>query len=65
MKRARVGDAVFVKGTRTVRHVIRLMSDVPGGVVLDKPVDGFRLWNVDALRSARPGRNPRKKNPRV
>lgn len=45
----REGAKVRVPGSRSPRVVVRLLSDVPGGVVLDKPVDGFRYWNVDEL----------------
>ena len=46
------GDAVVVKGyARYGRRIIQdFIRNVDGGVILDRPVDRCRCWNVDALR---------------
>jgi len=48
----RVGTRVTLKGCKTVATVIHRMSDVPGGVVLDKYLQGFRCWNIEDLERA-------------
>lgn len=32
-----------------VRTIVSVYSDIPGGVRLDHPIDGFRSWNMDEL----------------
>jgi hypothetical protein len=52
------GDVVRLKGFKR-RAVIEIMlSDIEGGVKLDRPLNGFRYWNVlDLVLS--PGSPPR------
>ena len=51
----KVGDWVTPKqrpydGPRKAR-IVRELSDVEGGVLVDPPLDGSVHWNVDALRT--------------
>ena len=50
-ERFHVGDEVRVKGYRQKAVILRCYSDyrIKGGVVLDRAIDGFRLWNQDEL----------------
>lgn len=32
------------------RKIVALYSDIPGGVILDRPIEGFRSWNVEELK---------------
>jgi hypothetical protein len=41
------GREVVVLGRRRV--VAALYQSIPGGVILDREVEGFVSWNVDAL----------------
>lgn len=43
------GDRVRHKGTGLIRHIDRRLKGIPGGVLLDADVDGFRCWNVRDL----------------
>lgn len=36
---------------RHVRTVVSLYSDIPGGVRLDSPIEGFKSWNMDELEN--------------
>lgn len=58
MKRPRAGKAKFKAG-QLVRvrkrgwpyaRIRRFIADVPGGVVLDRLIDGFAYWNIEDLR---------------
>lgn len=54
VKGFKVGDAVCVVGYEEaggIRTVAELYDQriIPGGVVLDRAVDGLRSWNEDAL----------------
>lgn len=49
----KVGDEVKVVGERddgNTAKIIDFYSDIPGGVRLDTPIDGFVSWNVADLR---------------
>lgn len=46
----KIGDRVYVANYRLIRTIVAFYSDIPGGVILDKPVDGFRSWNTGELR---------------
>jgi hypothetical protein len=50
----RVGTIVRLKDSRfkTKARVERKLSDVKGGVVLDKYINGFRCWNIKHLKRA-------------
>jgi hypothetical protein len=52
-----VGDKVVCRGL--VRTIISFYSDIPGGVMLDKPVGYFVSWNVTDLKPYK----PRKRTP--
>lgn len=47
----RVGQRVRVK-VRGLPYasIVHFMADTEGGVVLDRPIAGFRCWNVEYLR---------------
>ena len=49
-KKVKVGDAVRVRGQRLKAVIEGLYSDVEGGVILDRRIDGFYSWNVQDLR---------------
>jgi hypothetical protein len=59
-RKGQIGREVRLRGNprklsnlwRTAR-IERRLHDVPGGVVLDRPLDGLRYWNVDALEYVR------------
>lgn len=53
MRTAKKGDVVVHKKTGAVRTVVALYDDIKGGVILDKPVEGFVSWNVADLRKKR------------
>ncbi len=38
-----------VKRGKSVRTIVGIYPDIPGGVILDKPIEGFRSWNLDSL----------------
>lgn len=42
----RPGDPVRLNGKRQMTYVRQMMPDIPGGVELESPLDGFRCWNV-------------------
>lgn len=44
-----VGNKVRHKKTRRVAYIKGLYSDIEGGVILDREIDGFRSWNVQDL----------------
>ena len=46
----KVGDRVTHKKTGAHRIIVELYRDIPGGVRLDQPVEGFRSWNVADLK---------------
>jgi hypothetical protein len=50
-RKFRVGQPIRVR-VRGLPYavIVRFMSDVEGGVVLDRQVDGFCCWNVEKLR---------------
>jgi hypothetical protein len=52
--RFQTGSRVVVVGhvKEGPRTVVSLLRDTDGGRVLDKPVDGFRCWNVEDLKRA-------------
>lgn len=41
----RRGSVVRLKGRKKTAKVVELLADVKGGVVLDRPLGGFRCWN--------------------
>jgi hypothetical protein len=43
------GDTVRVIGERGTAKIRAILTDVHGAL-LDKRIDGFRLWNLDELR---------------
>jgi len=45
----KVGAIVRLKGKKRSARVVALLRDIPGGVQLDRPLDGFRYWNLDDL----------------
>lgn len=45
---ALIGRRVIVHGRW--RTIVATYPDIRGGVILDKPVDGFRCWNLDDMR---------------
>lgn len=49
MPRIREGSLVRLKGRKMRARVWYLLSGIPGGVRLDRPLGGFRYWNVQDL----------------
>ena len=51
MRDAKPGDVVVVVGNEKegIRVVSHSIND-EGGVMLNRPVEGLRMWNEDALR---------------
>jgi hypothetical protein len=47
------GDKVFILGRK--RTLIRPMPNIAGGWEIDKPVEGFRFWNIDTMRPVSKG----------
>lgn len=45
----RRGSVVRLKGRKKTAKVVELLADVKGGVVLDRPLGGFRCWNKNDL----------------
>jgi hypothetical protein len=43
-----------VKRRNATRTIVGFIHDVEGGVILDKPVEGFRCWNIKDLRVVKP-----------
>jgi hypothetical protein len=54
-----VGDIVAVR-SRGLPHarIVRFQRDIAGGVVIDRSVNGFRIWNISDLKKVGP--RPRK-----
>ena len=52
-QRLKVGEKVYVKGSRLVCRIVRFQRDGTGGVLLNRPIEGFRLWNYRDLRRTR------------
>ena len=50
----RVGDTVRLRGYKRAATVVATLSGIRGGVVLDKPLRGFRYWNVKDLEKVKP-----------
>jgi hypothetical protein len=48
----KVGDKVQILGRK--RTLVRPMPNIAGGWELDKPVEGFRYWNAEALKIWKP-----------
>lgn len=49
----RRGSVVRLKGRKKTAKVVELLADVKGGVVLDRPLGGFRCWNkLDLARAS-------------
>ena len=38
-----------VRRGNSVRTIVSLYSDIPGGVRLDKPIEGLYSWNLEEL----------------
>lgn len=51
----KVGDCVRVRGMKGTASIQSLLTDIPGGVFLDRPIGDFRHWNVDGLVKVRRG----------
>lgn len=49
-RKFKIGDAVRVKNSRLKSVIVNFISDIEGGVVLDRYILGFRCWNVEDLR---------------
>lgn len=48
----KAGDKVRILGRN--RTLVRAMPNITGGWEIDKPVEGFRYWNADAMKVWRP-----------
>ncbi len=48
----KAGDKVQILGRK--RTLVRPMPNIANGWELDKPVEGFRYWNADAMKVWRP-----------
>ena len=49
-----VGDIVRLKGYKRTATVAATLSGIRGGLKLDKPLRGFRYWNVKDLEKVQP-----------
>lgn len=47
--RKKLKPGMSVKVGNSVRKVERILSDMPGGVMLDRPINNLRYWNMDQL----------------
>jgi len=52
----RPGDTVRVIGSRGAAKIRSILTPSMHGAMLDKKVDGFRLWNLDELRLVKRGK---------
>ncbi len=52
----RPGDTVRVIGSRGTAKIRSILNPSMHGAMLDKKVDGFRLWNLDELRLVKRGK---------
>ena len=50
--RFKVGDTVLI--ARRKRTIVSFLPDVQGGIELDKPIEGFRYWNIADASVYRP-----------
>ena len=48
----RKGTTVRLKRGSGVARAVERLSDIKGGVLLDRPLRGFRYWNVADLKRA-------------
>ena len=46
------GDTVYVKGHDESARITDILEGIEGGVRLDRPLEGFRYWNVAELMRA-------------
>ena len=53
MAKFKVGDEVRLKGKKRTARIEVMLSDIEGGVKLDKALAGCRYWNVDDLEKAK------------
>ena len=51
----KIGDTVRLKNSKKAgTAVVRvLLTNIEGGVKLDRPLDGFKYWNVEELVKVR------------
>lgn len=52
----KVGDLVRLQGRKRRARIVALITEVKGGVVLDRALGGFRCWNVLDLEVIEHGR---------
>lgn len=45
------GDTVYVKGNDEAARITDILEGIEGGVRLDRPLEGFRYWNMAELMS--------------
>ena len=57
----RPGDTVRVIGSRDAAKIRSILNPSMHGAMLDKKVDGFRLWNLDELRLVKRGKAKKEK----
>ena len=48
----KAGDKVLILGRK--RTLVRPMPNIDGGWEVDKPVEGFRYWNLDTMKIWKP-----------
>ena len=48
-RRLEVRERIRVPGVRGTAIIERRLQGIPGGVKLDKALDGFEYWNVSEL----------------
>lgn len=51
-----IGDTVLVADTLKQAVIEAFLSDIRGGVRLDREVQGLRFWNVQELKVIRKGK---------
>ena len=55
------GDTVRVVGSQSTAKIRSILTASMHGAMLDKKVDGFRLWNLDELRLVKRGKAKKEK----
>lgn len=43
-----------VRRGNSIRTIVSIYKSIPGGVVLDEPIDHFKSWNMDELEKVKP-----------
>lgn len=55
-----IGDTVQVVSVRRRAKILKWYTDIIGGVILDRKIADFRIWNVKDLKLIRRGKREAK-----